>query len=56
MYFVGNGDLTTWQYAAKKALSSGDSTSKTEKLEKDYSIKVNWFGSRYFEKDVDIDN
>ena len=52
----GNGDLTTWQYAAKKALSSGDSTSKTEKLEKDYSIKVNWFGSRYFEKDVDIDN
>ena len=50
------GDLTTWQYAAKKALSSGDSTSKTEKLEKDYSIKVNWFGSRYFEKDVDIDN
>ena len=27
-----------------------------EKLEKDYSIKVNWFGSRYFEKDVDIDN
>lgn len=56
MCFVGNGDLTTWQYAAKKALSSGDSTSKTEKLEKDYSIKVNWFGSRYFEKDVDIDN
>ena len=40
----------------KKALSSGDNTSKTEKLEKDYSIKVNWFGSRYFEKDVDIDN
>lgn len=56
MYFVGNGDLTAWQYTAKKALSSSDSTSATEKLEKDYTIKVNWFGSRYFEKDVDIDS
>ena len=56
MYFVGTGKLTAWQYAAKTALASADSTSATEKLEKDYTIKVNWFGSRYFEKDVDIDN
>ena len=56
MYLVGTGKLTAWQYAAKTALASADSTSATEKLEKDYTIKVNWFGSRYFEKDVDIDN
>lgn len=56
MYYVGEGDLTVWQYNAKKALTSDNSTSATDKLEKDYSIKVNWFGSRYFEKDVDIDN
>ena len=56
MYFVGTGKLTAWQYTAKTALASADSTSATEKLEKDYTIKVNWFGSRYFEKDVDIDN
>lgn len=56
MYFVGKGDLKAWQYTAKQKLASADSTSATDKLEKDYSIKVNWLGSRYFEKDVDIDN
>ncbi len=56
MYFVGNGSLKVWQYTAQQKLSSDDSTSATDKLEKDYSIKVNWLGSRYFEKDVDIDN
>lgn len=56
MYFSGKGDLKVWQYNAQQALAEDDSTSATEKLEKDYTIKVNWFGSRYFEKDVDIDN
>lgn len=56
MYYVGEGDLKVWQYTAQQAFASDDSTSATDKLEKDYTIKVNWFGSRYFEKDVDIDN
>ena len=56
MYFVGKGDLKVWQYTAQQKLSSSDNTAATDKLEKDYSIKVNWLGSRYFEKDVDIDN
>lgn len=56
MYFIGNNDQTVWQYNAQQALASDDSTTATEKLEEEYTIKVNWFGSRYFEKDVDISN
>lgn len=56
MYFSGTNDKTIWQYNAQQALASEDSTSATEKLEEEYTIKENWFGSRYFEKDVDISN
>lgn len=56
MYFVGYGDLTVWEYVAQQALSSDDNTSATEALEEAYTVKENWFGSRYFQKDVDIDN
>lgn len=56
MYFVGANDQTVWQYNAKQALASDDSKSAAEKLEEEYTIKENWFGSRYFEKDVDISN
>ncbi len=56
MYFVGTNDEKVWQYNARQALASDDGTSAAEKLEEEYTLKVNWFGSRYFEKDVDIDN
>lgn len=56
MYFVGNGNLSVWQYTAQQALATDDNADATEKLDKDYTVKENWFGSRYFEKDVDIDN
>lgn len=56
MYFVGKNDRTVWQYNAQQALASEDSTSASEKLEEEYTVKENWFGSRYFEKDVDISN
>ena len=56
MYFVGKNDQTVWQYNAQQALASDDSTSASEKLEEEYTVKENWFGSRYFEKDVDISN
>lgn len=56
MYFVGANDQTVWQYNAQQALAAEDSKSASEKLEEEYTIKENWFGSRYFEKDVDISN
>jgi hypothetical protein len=54
MYFESQGDLKVWQYTAQQALASDDSTDTTTKLEDSYTIKTNWFGSRYFEKDTDF--
>jgi parvulin-like peptidyl-prolyl isomerase len=54
MYFVGTNDQKIWQYTAEQTLASEDSTTASEELEEEYTIKENWFGSRYFEKDVDI--
>lgn len=56
MYYVGDGNLKVWEYTAQQALASDDTNDASEKLEKEYTLKENWFGSRYFEKDVDIDN
>ena len=56
MYYVGTTGENVWEYNAKQALASADGASQSEKLEEEYTLKVNWFGSRYFEKDVDIDN
>lgn len=56
MYFVGTNDQKVWEYNAKQALTAEDGKTEGEKLEDEYTLKVNWFGSRYFEKDVDIDN
>ncbi|MGN0521843.1 MAG: peptidylprolyl isomerase [Eubacterium sp.] len=55
MYFVGKTGTPVWQYTAQQALASDDSTDEIEKLEESYEAKINWLGSRYFEKDVDID-
>lgn len=56
MYFVGTNDQKVWEYNAQQALAAEDGKTEGEKLEEEYTLKVNWFGSRYFEKDVDIDN
>lgn len=56
MYFVGTNDETVWHHNAENDLISENSTSATDALEEEYTLKVNWFGSRYFEKDVDIDS
>lgn len=56
MYFVGTTGEKVWEYNAKQLLANADGASQSEKLEDEYTLKVNWFGSRYFEKDVDIDN
>ena len=56
MYFESKSDLTVWQYTAQQALASDDGKDATEKLEKSYSIKQTWLGSRYFETDTDIDS
>lgn len=55
MYFEKKTDTPAWQYTAQQALASDDSSKDTEKLEDSYEVKVNWLGSRYFEKDTDID-
>lgn len=56
MYFVGANDQKIWEYNAQQSLAAEDGKTEGEKLEEEYTLKVNWFGSRYFEKDVDIDN
>jgi parvulin-like peptidyl-prolyl isomerase len=56
IYFESKNVLTVWQYTAQQALASDDGTKATEKLEKSYSIKQTWLGSRYFETDTDIDS
>jgi parvulin-like peptidyl-prolyl isomerase len=56
MYFESKGDLSIWKYTAQQALASDDSQETIDALEESYTIKENWFGSRYFEKDTDIDS
>ena len=55
MYFVGTSGTPIWEENAKSALSSDDSTSAADKLEKSYTAKMNWFGKCYVEIDTDID-
>lgn len=55
MYFVGTSGTPIWEENAKSALSSDDSTSAADKLEKAYTAKMNWFGKCYVEIDTDID-
>lgn len=55
MYFVGKTGTPAWKYTAKTELANDANKTASEKLDDAYTAKVNWFGSRYFEKDVDID-
>lgn len=55
MYFVGPTDMPVWKYAAQQALASDDTQAIADSLDESYKIKTNWFGSRFFEIDTDID-
>ena len=56
MYFEGYGEHTVWQYTAQQALASDDGTTALDDLKAKAELKKNWFGSRYFEIDTDIDS
>lgn len=55
MYFVGETGTAVWEKNAKEALEKQDKESVAKELDDKYTAKVSWFGSRYFEKDTDID-
>lgn len=55
MYFVGTTGTPIWEENAKSALTSEDSSSAADQLEKAYTAKMNWFGKCYIEIDTDID-
>ena len=53
MYFDGTNEDTVWEKLVKNELPT--EISLEESIIDSYEAKVSWFGSRYFEKDVDID-
>ncbi|MDE6658515.1 MAG: peptidylprolyl isomerase [Eubacterium sp.] len=55
MYLDSESKTPVWKAMAIAQLDAEETMSKTEEIEKDYNAKVNWFGSRYFEIDTDID-
>ncbi|WP_177918877.1 peptidylprolyl isomerase [uncultured Eubacterium sp.] len=55
MYFESASEQTVWQYTAQQILSGEDKTGTEEALLEKTELKKNWFGSRYFEIDTDID-
>ena len=55
MYFVGTTGTPIWEENAKSALTSEDSSSAADQLDKAYTAKMNWFGKCYIEIDTDID-
>ncbi|MDE5604311.1 MAG: peptidylprolyl isomerase [Eubacterium sp.] len=55
MYLDSDSKTPVWKALAISQLDAEETIAKTEQIEKDYNAKVNWFGSRYFEIDTDID-
>ncbi len=55
MFLDSETETPLWKSFAELQMSAKDSMSKADKLQEDYTAKVNWFGSRYFEIDTDID-
>ena len=53
MYFAGANETPVWEQLIKNELPT--EISLEESIIDSYDVRVNWFGSRYFEKDVDID-
>ncbi|MDE5995733.1 MAG: peptidyl-prolyl cis-trans isomerase, partial [Eubacterium sp.] len=55
MYLDSESETPIWKSLTISQLDATETVLKTDKLEEDYNAKVNWFGSRYFEIDTDID-
>lgn len=55
MYLDSESNLPNWKALTIAQLDESETVNKTDKLEEEYTSKVNWFGSRYFEIDTDID-
>ncbi len=55
MYLDSESKTPIWKSFAISQLDESETVLKTEQLEEEYNAKVNWFGSRYFEIDTDID-
>ena len=53
MYFDGTTDTAVWEKLVQNELPTEISLEKS--IIDSYEVKVSWLGSRYFEKDVDID-
>ena len=53
MYFDGTNENTVWEKLVQNELPT--EITLEESIIDSYEAKVSWFGSRYFEKDVDID-
>ena len=53
MHFDGATDNIVWEKLIQNELPT--EISLEESIVDSYEVKVSWFGSRYFEKDVDID-
>ncbi len=51
MYFVKSTDTEAWTVTAETAIEESEHT----ELIDSYKVKENWFGSRFFEIDTDID-
>lgn len=56
MYFVGVTGTPIWKVNAESAIANEDANSAAEELDSAYTIKLNWFGRFYIEKDTDIDS
>ena len=56
MYFVGDTGTPIWKVNAESAIANEDANSAAEELDSAYTIKLNWFGRFYIEKDTDIDS
>ncbi len=55
MYLDSESKTPVWKSFAISQLEESETVLKTDQLEEEYNAKVNWFGSRYFEIDTDID-
>lgn len=56
MYFVGDTGTPIWKVNAETAIANEDANSAADELDSAYTIKMNWFGRCYIEKDTDIDS
>ncbi|MDE6722707.1 MAG: peptidylprolyl isomerase [Eubacterium sp.] len=55
MYLDSITDTPIWKALTIAQLDESETVKKTDKIEEEFYAKVNWFGSRYFEIDTDID-